>query len=108
MSLAWIEIYKSGCMADVSLTQWLELASRVLRVPVAFVKNLKRKRQVSVAAYCVRSFPVFAGLIIGGKGGLTFAGDGLRLLRTRGEWMTSLPYILNRHKLCAFLSFESN
>lgn len=53
--LTWIEIYKSGCVADVSLTQWLtltpaELVARGLRVPVAFVEGLKREKQASVAA----------------------------------------------------------
>jgi oxalate decarboxylase len=51
--LIWIEIYKSGRVADIPLTQWLaltppELVAQTLKVPLDFVEKLKKDKQVLV------------------------------------------------------------
>jgi oxalate decarboxylase len=51
--LIWIEIYKSGRVADIPLTQWLaltppELVAQTLKVPIDFVNKLKKDKQVLV------------------------------------------------------------
>ncbi|ERT01807.1 oxalate decarboxylase oxdC [Sporothrix schenckii 1099-18] len=49
--LVWIEIYKSDRVADISLTQWLaltpaDIVSQTLKVPLSFVNQLKKEKQV--------------------------------------------------------------
>ncbi|OAA55131.1 Bicupin, oxalate decarboxylase/oxidase [Cordyceps fumosorosea ARSEF 2679] len=51
--LVWIEIYKSDHVADVSLSQWLaltppEIAAQTLKVPVEFIEQIKREKQVLI------------------------------------------------------------
>ncbi|KAF9882180.1 hypothetical protein CkaCkLH20_00216 [Colletotrichum karsti] len=51
--LVWIELYKSDRIADVPLTQWLaltppEIVAQTLKVPVEFVEQLKKEKQILV------------------------------------------------------------
>ncbi|TDZ25925.1 putative oxalate decarboxylase [Colletotrichum orbiculare MAFF 240422] len=51
--LVWIELYKSDRVVDVPLTQWLaltppEIVAQTLKVPVEFVEQLKKERQILV------------------------------------------------------------
>ncbi|EGX88678.1 oxalate decarboxylase oxdC, putative [Cordyceps militaris CM01] len=51
--LVWIEIYKSDHVADISLSQWLaltppEIAAQTLKVPVEFIQQIKREKQVLI------------------------------------------------------------
>jgi oxalate decarboxylase len=51
--LVWIEIYKSDRVADIPLTQWLaltppEIVAQTLKVPVEFVEQLKKEKQILI------------------------------------------------------------
>ncbi|KAJ9156332.1 Oxalate decarboxylase [Pleurostoma richardsiae] len=51
--LVYIEIYNSERVADISLTQWLaltpaDLVAQTLKVPISFVEQLKKDKQVIV------------------------------------------------------------
>lgn len=53
--LVWIEIYKSDHVADISLMQWLaltppEMAAQTLKVDRQVIENLKKEKQVLIAA----------------------------------------------------------
>lgn len=49
----WIEIYKSDKVEDIPLTQWLaltpaDIVSQTLKVPISFVEQLKKEKQILV------------------------------------------------------------
>lgn len=53
--LIWIELYKSDHVADISLTQWLaltppDIVANTLNISLAVVKNLKKEKQILLAA----------------------------------------------------------
>ena len=46
--MIWIELYKSDCVADISLTQWLaltppEIVAATLKIPISVVEDLKKR-----------------------------------------------------------------
>ncbi|KND90702.1 Oxalate decarboxylase OxdD [Tolypocladium ophioglossoides CBS 100239] len=52
--LIWVEIYKSDRVADIPLTQWLaltpaDIVSQTLNVPIEFVEQLKKEKQVLIS-----------------------------------------------------------
>ena len=52
-NLVWIEIYRAGRVADISLTQWLaltpaDIVASTLKIPISVVDNLKKEKQVLV------------------------------------------------------------
>ena len=54
-TLVWIEVYKADRVLDNSLQQWLALTpapivASVLRIPVDVVRNMKKEKQVLIAA----------------------------------------------------------